>query len=243
MRPYNSLPRGQDINNYPALALHRSKNEDQEANTKNTVASTKCPPTRRAHSEDVYVERQSDTSQTQLVKEIIEKNMESTDEKRREKQPAPRINPLMRLNSENRQENLKTTRVSPRRRVQHAKTELQDAKKLETHNSYGRTREASAERKQSTEKRVSFESSVMSKSQDACLPKNTAISKSATAGEQMAKDAKTCGSEEAEEEETATPVELCDIEPLSGTVFRKVTVRRRRQEMRKLPAVDTGECS
>ncbi|KAJ8978323.1 hypothetical protein NQ317_015937 [Molorchus minor] len=42
-------------------------------------------------------------------------------------------------------------------------------------------------------------------------------------------------------EETA-PVELCDIEPLSGTVFRKVTVRRRRQEnMRKIPAVDTGE--
>lgn len=38
-------------------------------------------------------------------------------------------------------------------------------------------------------------------------------------------------------------VELCDIEPLSGTVFRKVTVRRRRQEnMRKMPAVDTGEC-
>lgn len=38
-----------------------------------------------------------------------------------------------------------------------------------------------------------------------------------------------------------TPVELCDIEPLSGTVFRKVTVRRRRQDMRKIPAVDTGE--
>lgn len=41
-------------------------------------------------------------------------------------------------------------------------------------------------------------------------------------------------------EETA-PVELCDIEPLSGTVFRKVTVRRRRQDIRKIPAVDTGE--
>lgn len=41
-----------------------------------------------------------------------------------------------------------------------------------------------------------------------------------------------------------TTVELCDIEPLSGTVFRKVTVRRRRQEnMRKMPAVDTGEFS
>lgn len=41
--------------------------------------------------------------------------------------------------------------------------------------------------------------------------------------------------------EETTPVELCDIEPLSGTVFRKVTVRRRRQDMRKVPAVDTGE--
>lgn len=35
--------------------------------------------------------------------------------------------------------------------------------------------------------------------------------------------------------------EQCDIEPLSGTVFRKVTVRRRRQDMRKVPAIDNGE--
>lgn len=44
-----------------------------------------------------------------------------------------------------------------------------------------------------------------------------------------------------EELEEQQAVELCDIEPISGTVFRKVTVRRRRQEMRKIPAVDTGE--
>lgn len=37
------------------------------------------------------------------------------------------------------------------------------------------------------------------------------------------------------------PVELCDIEPISGTVFRKVTVRRRRQDMRKIQTVDTGK--
>lgn len=39
----------------------------------------------------------------------------------------------------------------------------------------------------------------------------------------------------------AVPVELCDIEPFSGTVFRKVTVRRRRQDMRKIQTVDTGK--
>lgn len=43
------------------------------------------------------------------------------------------------------------------------------------------------------------------------------------------------------EEREFVPVELCDIEPLSGTVFRKVTVRRRRQDMRKMAAVDSGE--
>lgn len=43
--------------------------------------------------------------------------------------------------------------------------------------------------------------------------------------------------------EDGAPVELCDIEPLSGTVFRKMTVRRRRQDLRKLPAVDTGKFS
>lgn len=238
MRPYNSLPRGQDINNYPALALHRTKNEDQEANTKNTVASTKCPPTRRAHSEDVYIERQSDTTQTQLVKQIIQKSMESTDEERKEKRPAPRTNPLMRLNSENRQqESAKTTRVSPRRRMQHTKTEThQDTKKTETQSFDGKARATSTERKQSAEKRVSFESCVMDKE----LPKNIG-SKPPTAGERGTKNVKTCGSDEPEEEESG-PVELCDIEPLSGTVFRKVTVRRRRQDMRKLPAVDTGEC-
>lgn len=41
--------------------------------------------------------------------------------------------------------------------------------------------------------------------------------------------------------EEAVPVELCDIEPFSGTVFRKVTVRRRRQDMRKIQTVDTGK--
>lgn len=45
-----------------------------------------------------------------------------------------------------------------------------------------------------------------------------------------------------EEQEEPQAIELCDIEPISGTVFRKVTVRRRRQEMRKVPAVDTGKC-
>lgn len=42
----------------------------------------------------------------------------------------------------------------------------------------------------------------------------------------------------AREDESA---EQCDIEPLSGTVFRKVTVRRRRQDLRKVPAIDNGE--
>lgn len=38
----------------------------------------------------------------------------------------------------------------------------------------------------------------------------------------------------------ASSVELCDLEPASSAVFRKVTVRRRRQDMRKIAAVDKG---
>lgn len=242
MRPYNSLPRGQDINNYPTLALHKSKNEDQEASTKTNVASTKCPPARRAHSEDVYVERQSDTSQTQLVKEIIEKSMESSEVK--ERRPLPRTNPLMRLSTENKQqESSKTVRSSPRRRLQHSKTESQDAKKTENQSSDMTVKEVMTDKKLSAEKRVSFESSVVDKVQQdvASSPK----SKTQSTAERMMKNVKSLsGSEESTtlEDEEVTPVELCDIEPLSGTVFRKVTVRRRRQEMRKLPAVDTGKC-
>lgn len=84
------------------------------------------------------------------------------------------------------------------------------------------------EAKKNVEKRVSFDSNV---------PNN------------VDEDSKASGKNDEEAvvpevhfaKEETTPVELCDIEPLSGTVFRKVTVRRRRQDMRKIQAVDTGE--
>lgn len=53
LRPYNSLPRGQDINNYPSLALHQANLR----NTDSSIEALRRSPARRAKSEDVYTER------------------------------------------------------------------------------------------------------------------------------------------------------------------------------------------
>ena len=43
------------------------------------------------------------------------------------------------------------------------------------------------------------------------------------------------------EDNSVPSSEDCDVEALSGTIFRKVTVRRRRQEMKKVSAIDNGK--
>lgn len=83
------------------------------------------------------------------------------------------------------------------------------------------------------EKRVSFE--------DAVLERTEAAERQQEEEVVEVKKQQRRQQQQEEELEEQQAVELCDIEPISGTVFRKVTVRRRRQEMRKIPAVDTGE--
>lgn len=58
LRPYNSLPRGQDINNYPSLALHQTnlKNQQLSVDSHSPIFRRKSP-TRRSQSEDVYADR------------------------------------------------------------------------------------------------------------------------------------------------------------------------------------------
>lgn len=98
MRPYNSLPRGQDVNNYPSLAAHQATHKSENKGSATVVSSgghshksvaARHSPARRAHSEDVYAERKNEgtqTTQTQqqqvqtqagVVKEILEKSMEA----------------------------------------------------------------------------------------------------------------------------------------------------------------------
>lgn len=230
MRPYNSLPRGQDINNYPSLAIRKqSKDENKdEPVVKKSEPPPRRSPSRRAYSEDVYAEKTEPTP-TQAVKEIIQKSMET------EQKPPKRINPLMKLmNTDNRPE--KAQKSSPRRRTQKTDTPPNEKVEDSTEDSDHRSKEAE-KKHSSTEKRVSFESTVVEKTIDGASPTRNNVNKSQSTID--------CGTRErksqSEDDDDPTPVELCDIEPLSGTVFRKVTVRRRRQEMRKIPAVDSGE--
>lgn len=72
MRPYNSLPRGQDVSNYPSLAAHQTsrKGENKGKGTpvtghKHQVSTSRHSTARRAHSEDVYAERKTESTQTE----------------------------------------------------------------------------------------------------------------------------------------------------------------------------------
>lgn len=82
MRPYNSLPRGQDVNNYPSLTAHQTRSKNDIKDTRSAATATTCvktrkhSPARRAHSEDIYAERKSEGTQTQ-IEEIIEKSMDT----------------------------------------------------------------------------------------------------------------------------------------------------------------------
>ncbi|KAJ8978324.1 hypothetical protein NQ317_015938 [Molorchus minor] len=58
LRPYNSLPRNHDINNYPSLVQHQANSKTQ--NSPSDISSApfrRWTPTRRTHSEDVYNDR------------------------------------------------------------------------------------------------------------------------------------------------------------------------------------------
>lgn len=283
MRPYSSLPRGQDINNYPSLATYQA----------NIKAVNKSPPNRRhspahrSHSEDVYTEREeceTTTAESVPPPKAIANNSG--------KQPTGRINPLTKAAAEgklnpavpfemsthtfeppnvNKPEptESKSNKTSPRRKLQYTKVEHGDSANDEQLPSANIAIE-----KRNEEKRVSFEENSPRKdkephdSPEAKLktkPKDKSILKPLSKSldetrkekkmtvhathslpeEQIASMSTTKedgnSSEVRYAREEDVPTEQCDIEPLSGTVFRKVTVRRRRQDMRKVPAIDNGE--
>lgn len=71
MRPYNSLPRGQDASGYPSLAArHQARPEKGATEEGRKNATPRHSPARRAHSEDVYAERRSEGTQTVAVAEV-----------------------------------------------------------------------------------------------------------------------------------------------------------------------------
>lgn len=83
MRPYNSLPRGQDVNNYPSLAAHQTthKTENKDKGTAvvtshKHVTTIRHSPARRAHSEDVYPERRTESTQTEVGHQSTQDSMD-----------------------------------------------------------------------------------------------------------------------------------------------------------------------
>ncbi|RZB39337.1 hypothetical protein BDFB_004261 [Asbolus verrucosus] len=236
LRPYNSLPRGQDINSYPSLALHKANSQNQETNLSPTRKHTPC---RRTHSEDVYNERSNSPIKT---------NTSSDSSDNAAKRP-PRVNPLMRL-GENKQSSPKSAKSSPRRKGQQAKSETPENADKETKQEVEEARKdipsslGKKSDKTNVEKRVSFDSNVTNSEEaqsDEGAMKGHKKKLLSTRSKTEDSSEEAAAPEVHFAREETTPVELCDIEPLSGTVFRKVTVRRRRQDMRKIPTVDTGE--
>ncbi|KAJ8935267.1 hypothetical protein NQ314_012909 [Rhamnusium bicolor] len=126
LRPYNSLPRGQDINNYPSLVLHQTNLKNQHLSCDSSSSPPRRrSPTRRTHSEDVYNERGISPIRAD-VKENEEKEIKDLSAAENTVKRQVRVNPLMRL-AENKQDKGRTS--SPRRKSQ--KTEAKENMKHE----------------------------------------------------------------------------------------------------------------
>ncbi|XP_076257661.1 bitesize isoform X3 [Rhynchophorus ferrugineus] len=220
LRPYNSLPRGQDISNYPSLAGIRSTDTPRKS------------PTRRTKSEDVYAEEKESPVEPEKIP----------------KRPA-RVNPLMSISlRESREE--KERRKSPRRKTEPVAESSENNNKKERENNdikieenYTKQNDMKSEDEADKvpERHVSFDNSKPYPDLTAFRSRSLSQSKSSKDVKKMPFTTRSLPEESIMKDdcEDPGPVELCDIEPISGTVFRKMTVRRRRQEnMRKLPAVD-----
>lgn len=232
LRPYNSLPRGQDISNFPSLVAHQTKTQKERS-----PSPLRRVPAKRSLSEDVYSER---TNENVTEATPNGTSTKSTDETKQQSRPV-RENPLIKYASEHKAQNT-PKKSDAKRKLQHSKTVGS---------------EPTSKLNAAVEKHVSFEnnndvkeSPVRAKLKKRELKQTHSLNERQTRTNSMSDDNGniTSGEEGGQissevhfAKEEAVPVELCDIEPLSGTVFRKVTVRRRRQDMRKIPAVDTGK--
>lgn len=114
IRPYCSLPRGQDINNYPNLLAHQM---NQLRNKEGSMPPGDVPtspkkhsPAKRSHSEDVYSERLEAPLQNIQQEKLSPKNERNctTNETQPQKTMPVRINPLIKYAAERQA----TTKVS-----------------------------------------------------------------------------------------------------------------------------------
>lgn len=246
IRPYNSLPRGQDIQNYPSLLPHQvNKDKDPPSpipTAKISPASQrKHSPARRSHSEDVY----SDTPPPPKTETPPQPPPSDPIET-----PPVRVNPLIKF-AERRQSSLGVDASKPLKKrlqvVAKARSESETSSKSDEIGWKSGDEVSSSEKKSShsgtPEKRVSFDDEanykeVKQKKFDSPIK----VKKEEEVLTKKIEEKKEEDQAAAKDEAVVPSIELCDIEPLSGTVFRKVTVRRRRHhDIRKISTSDNGE--
>ncbi|CAH1155023.1 unnamed protein product [Phaedon cochleariae] len=256
LRPYNSLPRGQGVTDYPSLALHQTNLVNQQLSLKSESSpiQRRISPSRRTQSEDVYSATHEATPasleepQPEATPQVSPRRLE-------------RVNPLMRLAD---QKQGKDGRKAQKRSRQLNEGSSEEGSSREDE----RTRDTltpelpSKFDRLASEKRVSFDSNIANstkinqmKRSPVNVLRTQSLKENSTKetgsfpsyqGDHSDNSEETGSTNELQyaREETAPapdPVELCDIEPISGTVFRKVTVRRRRQdEGRKISSSEGG---
>ncbi|XP_057663088.1 uncharacterized protein LOC130898064 isoform X6 [Diorhabda carinulata] len=249
LRPYNSLPRKQNINNYPSLALHQTKNQEVPLQEAPSPTYRRRSP-RRTQSEDIY-DDQSLSSQYRGISPITQ-TVNSTDV---DSQRHSRMNPLSKL-SDGRLDIER--RRSPMRRSNEGSSEDGSSKEDGSPKSKGILTPETARKfeRNYIEKRVSFESHVpytkMSKPTPVLRTQSLIegrVQNHLPSRYSVHQEDNSDNSEEAtqadvqDSREENNSIELCEIEPFSGTVFRKMMVRRRRQNNARSISGSATNCS
>ncbi|KAI4460202.1 hypothetical protein MML48_6g00011300 [Holotrichia oblita] len=278
IRPYNSLPRGQDISNYPSLIPHQINKDNKEEIPSPTakispISPRKHSPARRSHSEDVYSDigtqdpNQSsikiDQSSIKTDQSSIQTDQSQTpppssdsETKSAKESPPIRVNPLIKFAAERRQSSLGSEAPKAKKKLQSTKAFSEPSNTAKFEKDVKCIEDIIQERKHHSgtpEKRVSFDDERMCKDSDGESKQGMLVKKfeTSTPTEKTNKESvevPSCPIGEVNQndadgqvvKEEGPAIELCDIEPLSGTVFRKVTVRRRRQDYRKISASENG---
>lgn len=159
MRPYNSLPRGQDINNFPSLAIHQNKAQKKKSPSpiNRSLSPRRRSPTRRSHSEEIYNDVKSDSDVKIVVEKVPQEKLDTSKPTEQNIDPITkrpiRINPLIKYASENRQCSC-CKEVS----CKEAETRKKSLKHFKTEGSTASTNNSPKviEHKATVEKRVSF---------------------------------------------------------------------------------------
>lgn len=243
----------------------RSQSEDVYGDATTTCDQPQQPQPQPTTTSNIFKDLKDPFSFLTLNNNQSSKNTpaQSGNKIKRETSPKPRVNPLIKYASERKPAKLETSSDSDmsdnetmdlmktmksKRKLQHAKSDGASDREAGKLNVTRRPLETSKSEEcprfglnmhQLSEKRVSF-----STDKDDCMLANSEREEGAAVRVDTYSQPSVLQSTRAEiqlTERDEVPIELCDIEPISGTVFRKVTVRRRRQDMRKMPAVDAGK--